>query len=306
MPGLRIITPAKINLGLLVLNKRSDGYHNIETILIPINLFDELYFSPLKERKIIIKVFKEKIKKEDNLVFKAARIFLENFSLKKGVKIILKKNIPIGCGLGGGSSNAGVTLYGLNILFGKIAKKEELYKLALNIGMDVPFFINPYPAFASGRGEILERINIPKLYFLLYLPKERISTKWAYTNIKLTKHHFSLKILIPLLKKNLYNKALEYIINDFQSLIYEKYMSLRNVINKMEDLNLKPLLTGTGSALYLLVKNKKEQERIKDLLKEKGIEVLKVESFLGRRLMGRTQDFGSCCGGSNPSAPAIF
>jgi 4-diphosphocytidyl-2-C-methyl-D-erythritol kinase len=306
MSGLRIITPAKINLGLFVLNKRSDGYHNIETILIPINLFDEIFLFPIKKSEIIVKVLKERIKKEDNLVFKAAKIFLENFKIKKGVKIIIKKNIPIGKGLGGGSSDAGATLYGLNLLFNRIAQKEELYKLATAIGMDVPFFIDPKPAFAYQRGEVLERIVIPKLYFLLHLPKERISTRWAYEQVKLTKHDFSLKILIPLLRKNLYDKALIYLKNDFQDLICKRYKRIRMVIKKMEDLNLKPLLTGTGSGIYVWVRNKKEQERIKRLLKEKGITVLKVESFLGRRLMGRTQDFGSCCGGSNPPAPAIF
>ncbi len=306
MSGLRIITPAKLNFGLFVLNKRKDGYHNIETILIPINLFDELYFFPLREKKIIIKVFGEKIKREDNLVYKAAKLFFDTFHINKGIKIILKKNIPIGCGLGGGSSDAGATLYFLNKIFDKVAKKKELYKLAEKIGMDVPFFINPKPSFASGRGEILERIKIPKLYFLLYLPKIVISTKWAYNHIKLTKHNFSLKILIPLLRKRLYSKVFEYLKNDFQDLICEEYREIKRIIKKMEDLNLKPILTGTGSGLFIWVKDRKEQKRIKDLLKEKGIEVLAVETFLGRRLMGRTQDFGSCCGGSNPPAPAIF
>lgn len=306
MSGLRVITPAKINFGLLVLNKREDGYHNIETILIPINLFDELYFFPLKEKRIIIKVLGKKIKKEDNLVYKAAKLFFDNFNIKKGVKIILKKNIPIGCGLGGGSSDAGATLYFLNEIFGKVDKRKELYKLAKNIGMDVPFFINPKPSFASGRGEILEKIEIPKLYFLLYLPKIAISTKWAYNHIKLTKHNFSLKILIPLLKKKLYKKVLDYLKNDFQVLICEHYKEIGEIIRKMEELNLKPILTGTGSGIYLWVRDREEQRKVRDLLKEKGIDVLAVESFLGRRLMGRTQDFGSCCGGSNPPAPDIF
>lgn len=306
MSNLRVITPAKINFGLLVLNKREDGYHNIETILIPINLFDELYFSPLKEKKIIIKVFGKKIDKKNNLVYKAAKIFLDTFEIKEGIKIILKKNIPLGSGLGGGSSDAGATLYFLNQIFGKIAKEKELYNLAEKIGMDVPFFINPKPSFAYERGEKLERIKIPKLYFLVYLPKIQIPTKWAYDNIKLTKHNFSLKILIPWLKKKLYKKVLEYLRNDFQDLICEKYKEVKEVIKKMERLNLKPILTGTGSGIFVWVKNKREQREIKDLLKKEGIEVLAVETFLGRRLMGRTQDFGSCCGGSNPPAPAIF
>ncbi len=306
MSNLRVITPAKINFGLFILNKREDGYHNIETILIPINLFDELSFSPLKEKKIIIKVVGKRIKKKDNLVYKAAKLFLDTFNIKKGVRIILKKNIPIGYGLGGGSSDAGATLYFLNELFGKVAQKKELYKLAENIGMDVPFFIDPKPSFASGRGEILEKIKIPKLYFLLYFPKTAISTKWAYNYTKLTKHDFSLKILIPLLKKKQYKKVFKYLKNDFQNLICEHYKEIKEVINKMEELNLTPILTGTGSGIYLWVRDREEQKKVKDLLKEKGIEVLAVESFLGRRLMGRTQDFGSCCGGSNPPAPAIF
>src|SRR5215813_5539309 len=181
---MQVIAPAKINLSLRLLNRRGDGFHEIETLIAPISLCDEI--------KIELRSGKQKItfrcndpsvpKGEGNLVVRAANVFFEATKISSGVSIELKKTIPHGAGLGGGSSDAASTLLALNELFETNLAREALAKMAETIGSDVPFFIFQAAALCKGRGELVSPMKLKeKLSTLLLKPAFVISTAWAYS-----------------------------------------------------------------------------------------------------------------------------
>ncbi len=297
--SISIKTPAKINLGLLVKEKREDGYHNIETILLSISLFDEVLLSLEGEGIEISSSSKDIPKDETNLAYRAADVFLSHLSLKRGVKIHIKKSIPVGRGLGGGSSDAASVLWGLNRLLHNPLKFEELLKLGLLIGSDVPFFLYTGASYATSRGEVLTPLPLPPFSILLYIPPYPISTKWAYTNLNnlgLTNAESSLKIVKEKIEREEWREIGRYLRNSFEDLIFPLHPDLRRMKERFLELGaISAGLSGTGSAVYGLIEKGRE-------IRERGILSLRPVD-LGRRLFGRTQDFGSWKGGSNPPAP---
>ena len=179
MNEISVKAPAKLNLHLQVISKRSDEFHELRTLFTYIDLFDDLFFK-ITDEKVELKEI-EPI--NDNLVLKAADILKKRTKCTKGVQITLQKRIPIQKGLGGGSSDAAATLIALNKLWNLGLTKNELMKLSLELGSDVPFFVFGHNAWAKGRGEILSKIDYKEEWFLLYMPKTQISTKEAYKSI---------------------------------------------------------------------------------------------------------------------------
>jgi 4-diphosphocytidyl-2-C-methyl-D-erythritol kinase len=180
-------SPCKVNLLLNILGKRPDGFHELETIMQPVNLFDEICFE--RGGKGVRLSCSEKSLPIDsrNLAFRAAESFLEAANISGGVEIHLEKKIPLAAGLGGGSGNAATTLLALNELFGQPLTPEGLYEIAAPLGSDVPFFLQNKPALATGRGEKIQPLEgFPALCgkaFLLIHPGFGISTPWAYKNL---------------------------------------------------------------------------------------------------------------------------
>ncbi len=170
---------AKINLALEVMGIK-DGYHMVNNLMIPINLYDEISFEESNDIELVNNTF------SDNIILKAAKLFIEKYNIKSGVKMVLTKNIPSAAGLAGGSSDAAATLRGLDKLFGNIATKEELLELAAMLGSDVPFFIDMKLALCVGRGEIVKPCNIKYSSFdiLLIKPQSGLSTKDVYKAYK--------------------------------------------------------------------------------------------------------------------------
>src|SRR4030067_3671378 len=185
MKSLKLSSYAKINLGLWVLNKRNDGYHNILSIIQAIDLADQIILQKIPSG-IILKSDSKKIpQNKKNLAFKAAKIFLAKTKIKSGVKIFIRKKIPIEAGLGGGSSNAAFVLKGLNRLFGTKISTRKLSKWSEKIGSDVPFFFSSGTAFVRGRGEKVKSVKLPLDYWVaLVKPSFSVSTRWAYSNFK--------------------------------------------------------------------------------------------------------------------------
>ena len=181
-------TPAKVNLFLQVLNKRPDGYHNINSLFQAVSLFDRLTFTPTSSSEITIDSTSQDIGRiEDNLVTKAWRLLRSRFGITTGIAVHLEKNIPIGAGLGGGSADAAATLLAGNILLDLKLSQLELRDLALNLGSDVPFFITGGQAVATGRGESLEETELPTDYWILLVtPRLSISTAESYAGLNLT------------------------------------------------------------------------------------------------------------------------
>ncbi len=170
---------AKINLGLKILNKRDDGFHNIETTLTTMNLADFIRIEEV-DSGIIIDAKGLNIPPEENLCYQTADLFKKKYGVEKGVKIHLIKNIPIGSGLGGGSSDAAAVLKGMRELYALNIADEELMELSKNIGLDVPFFIKGGAAYARGKGDELKFFKLPRMSLIVYYPGYSISTKWAY------------------------------------------------------------------------------------------------------------------------------
>jgi 4-diphosphocytidyl-2-C-methyl-D-erythritol kinase len=279
-----LLAPAKINIGLLVKEKLPSGYHNIETLMVPIKLFDKITITK-KEKEIFFKTNAKELPIDNNLVVKAARLFFEATKINSGINIYLKKNIPIGAGLGGGSSDAASTLLGLNQLFGYPLSFKKLCKLAVNIGMDVPFFLYKSACHAKGRGEILTSFKTPKVYMVLYTPKYGISTKWAYQNVDkrkgagLTDNDFSLMIL----RKRLVNNDLQginaLIVNNFESLVFSKYPDLLEIKNNFLSAGtFAASLSGSGSSLFGLVKQNMIKT-LKNYLRKANIKVVFTETI---------------------------
>ena len=179
--NLSIHAPSKINLHLRVLDRRKDGFHNLESIFMALNFGDTLRFSLLDTEEACEILMDGNIPREKNLIFKAVSLFREYTGFSKSVTIDVYKRIPFGAGLGGGSSDAASTLKALNILGNCRLKDEELHHLALQLGSDVPFFLNPGTAFISGRGEIIEPVETPEgLYIVLVNPGFSINTAEAF------------------------------------------------------------------------------------------------------------------------------
>jgi 4-diphosphocytidyl-2-C-methyl-D-erythritol kinase len=174
----------KVNLLLNILRKREDGFHELETVIHPVGVFDRITFA--RGGSGIQLTCSEPSLPTDprNLAYRAAELFLRAAKAKEGVRIHLEKRIPLAAGLGGGSANAAVTLLGLNELFGQPLAPDKLQLIAAFLGSDVPFFLQSKPALATGRGEQVQRLDsLPALkgtVFLLIHPGFGIATSWAY------------------------------------------------------------------------------------------------------------------------------
>ena len=190
-------SPAKVNLQLRVLGKRVDGYHDILSLMQRITLADEMSFAPTENEILLHCPDSQLPEGEENIVYRAARLFLSKVTQPKGVEITLHKRIPIAAGLGGGSSNAATTLLALNELSSTPLGCQELMALGAGLGADVPFFIYGRTAWASGIGEVLtEAPPLPPLWFVLLNPGFAVSTKRVYgsLNLGLTKEGLSYSI----------------------------------------------------------------------------------------------------------------
>ena len=181
--SLVLESPAKVNLRLEILRKREDGYHELKTIFQKISLNDTLHFSLKKSKGISITTNHPDLPLgKTNLVYRAAHSILRKSNYKGGVAIQVEKRIPLGAGLGGGSSNAATTLKALNQLLETNLSRNELMELGLEIGADVPFFLLKGAALGLGIGERLKKIIVSDLWFVLIYPNLEVSTKWAYQN----------------------------------------------------------------------------------------------------------------------------
>jgi len=253
MYNLYFESHSKINLGLKVLNKRSDGFHNISSIFIQTNFSDKLFFEESEKFQLSCNDGRVPID-NSNTIFKAYQILNQKFKFTNHYKIHLNKSIPIGSGLGGGSSNAACTLSALNNLLNLEILAKDLHKIALDIGSDVPFFLNGGIKLVQGRGEIIKSFKssnqFKNMIFLIVCPKFSISTKWAYKNLKLKKalksdnkeHKFS-----PL-DDGVNWKLFE---NDFELVVKEAYPEIMNIKDTMINNGaLYSSLSGTGSTVF--------------------------------------------------------
>jgi 4-diphosphocytidyl-2-C-methyl-D-erythritol kinase len=186
--GLEKSSFCKVNLLLNVLGKRADGFHELETIMHPLPIFDRLQFEPGRQGIELTCSDPHLPTDSGNLVYRAAESFLRTAGIREGARIHLDKHIPLAAGLGGGSGNAATTLLGLNELFGQPLAQPQLETVAASLGSDIPFFLQSKPAVATGRGERIQSLQpFPVLRaaaFILVHPGFGISTPWAYQQLQ--------------------------------------------------------------------------------------------------------------------------
>lgn len=247
---------AKINLGLEVGPLRQDGYHEMNTIMVPIDLYDELTFD-FKEEEGILLIDNTNINTEDNFVYKAATLFMSELHLEKGLVITLKKNIPSEAGLGGGSADAAATLRGLNRLFRLDMSLAELANMAKKLGSDMPFCVYQTLAYCTGRGEEVEVLDIPykRLDVAIIKPPYGLSTKEVYDGyslgtINVHKEQFE-GIKEGLVKGDL--KLLnENIFNDLEESAFNLKPNLQLLALKIKDMGFVCGMSGSGTALFAI------------------------------------------------------
>ena len=243
----------KINLGLNIVNKRDDGYHDIETAFFPIHLKDSLEIIEKEKFEFSTSGFSIEGEPGKNLCIKAYDLLKKDFPKLPVVQMHLHKVIPMGAGLGGGSSDGAFTLKLLNKKFELSLSEKQLINYSLKLGSDCPFFILNKPCFATGRGEILEQIelDLPDYQFLIVRPPIHISTAWAFSTIKPLKPLKSIKQIIqqaiPTWKTEL--------INDFEKPVFESHPEIKNIKEKLYDAGATyASMSGSGSAVYGIFK----------------------------------------------------
>lgn len=284
--GLLVRAPAKLNLSLLIAGKRSDGFHEIETVMAKIDLYDELFFEPAEKEGIeLVCTGKYDVPEgRENLVYRACSMLYEAAGVRGGVKVTLKKNIPVGSGLGGGSSDAAAALIGLNRFAGFGLGRGDLCELAGRLGSDAAFFLSGPLAICRGRGEKIREVD-GKFSFraILFLPNINVSTKRVYENYVHNQAEYdrlSTEINELIVKKRI-DLVSEMYVNMLECSSFElhrKLGELRSQIEALADGRL--CLSGSGSAMYhILLGGDDEQGRYALTLKEDiGCESVMVNS----------------------------
>jgi 4-diphosphocytidyl-2-C-methyl-D-erythritol kinase len=263
---------AKINLGLMILEKRTDGYHNIETIFHPVDIFDTITLSLSDNKSVAVTCSHPDVPSdESNLCHKAAVLFGESAGIQEGIQIHIKKNIPVGAGLGGGSSDAAAVIRSLSELYGFPLTDKELYSLAVSVGSDVPFFLKPGTAFATGRGEILNYFDLKLPYWIVVaFPNILVNTGWAYKSFRKSESakDIDLKNLVTenLLKPRVWVNSLR---NDFEPHVFSEYPAILHVKERL----LKggadfALLSGSGSSVFGLYQDERFAREIATELRD--------------------------------------
>ncbi|MDA9007737.1 4-(cytidine 5'-diphospho)-2-C-methyl-D-erythritol kinase [Porticoccaceae bacterium] len=252
MISITLPSPAKINLFLHILNRRDDGYHNLQTLFQLLDYGDQLSFTANKNPEINLTSHLDEVKPEDNLVYKAAKALQQATDCQWGCDIDLDKKLPMGAGLGGGSSNAATTLVGLNYLWQCGLTANELANIGCKLGADVPVFIHGMTAFAEGIGEHLTPIERQQNWYLIITPKIKISTKEIFSNSELTRNAQAIKI-----------RALSEVQyrNDCQSVVETLYPQVTQALDWLKPFG-RPLMTGTGASVFCPFDSEEEAKQV--------------------------------------------
>ncbi|MGA3246122.1 MAG: 4-(cytidine 5'-diphospho)-2-C-methyl-D-erythritol kinase [Bacteroidota bacterium] len=250
---MKVRAYAKINLGLHVLGKRSDGYHNIETVFRLIDLYDELEIVQNDQGTYFSSNKPELSNDGTNLCLRAAHLLRDLTGCHMGVEMKLTKRIPIGAGLGGGSSDAAATLKGLTKLWSLDINPEELQTISESLGSDVPFFFTGQTAHATGRGEVLESFALPLPYSILVAtPPIHVSTAWAYSSLRLAENRNQPK-LRDLLSGTIRDTGAlrRELTNDFEETVFRQYPEILRLKETIFSGGAEvALMSGSGSSVF--------------------------------------------------------
>ena len=273
MRSLTLVSPAKLNLYLKIIRRRPDGYHELVTVFHRILLCDRIVLSKRKAGFSLNATSSPPLPLgENNLITRAYRLLQQYFSGLGGVAVHLEKNIPIGGGLGGGSSNAATFLLGMKKLFDLQISFEELVRLGVKLGADVPFFLYGInQAIATSIGEKIEPLpSKTRQSFLLVVSKQGLSTKRVYQNVtapfpvpSLTRVRGVVRLLADLLEKKKFDEAAGLSANDLEEPAFQLRPSLRKIISTLNGLGIKTArMSGSGPTVFAILPHPEEAHRI--------------------------------------------
>ncbi len=276
MDELKLKALAKINIGLDVLRRREDGYHDVRMIMQTVHLYDWLTIRKSKEAGIHLSSNLYYLPvNENNLIYKAADLLIKEFSIEEGLEIELEKHIPVAAGMAGGSTDAAATLYGMNKMFGLGLKMEQLKQRGVRLGADVPYCLMRGTALAEGIGEQLTSLPpMPKCPVLIAKPGISVSTKFVYENLQLDDAtiHPDIDALITDIRK----KDLQGIANDMGNVLesvtipnYPEIETLKETMKQAGALN--AMMSGSGPTVFGLFEDTKSAKRAFTAVKRTGL-----------------------------------
>tara|TARA_B110000046_G_C13008246_1_gene405403 strand:+ start:1948 stop:2814 length:867 start_codon:yes stop_codon:yes gene_type:complete len=254
MPSVTLPSPAKLNLFLHITGRRDNGYHDLQTLFQLLDFGDSLTFTPNNSGEIHLSPQISGVLADDNLIVRAVRLLQQKTHCTKGCDIVLDKVIPMGAGLGGGSSNAATVLVGLNSLWECGLTLDELADIGCELGADVPVFVHGTSAFAEGIGELLTPTQLPKQWYLVITPECQVSTGEIFSHPQLTRNSPPIKI-----------RALsaEQYRNDCQAVVEKLYPAVQKALEWLQDYS-DPLMTGTGASVFSCFENQVEAQQALD------------------------------------------
>lgn len=256
------LSPAKVNLFLKVLSKRDDGYHNIISIVSPVSLYDVIYFENRDDGKINVRDNKNCLPEgRANTIYKAALLLKEKYGVSKGLQIYVEKNIPIGSGLGGPSSNAAAVLRELPKLWGLTVDHTDIMEIGKEIGADVPLFLNDGPCIIRGIGEKVSPIELPRLWYLIIYPDAALKTPDVYggTKIVLTKDENDIK-----LRKNFESvqEVAGILENDLEKVAILMCPKIKTLKERLIEAGaFGALMSGSGSSVFGVFENEEQVKK---------------------------------------------
>jgi 4-diphosphocytidyl-2-C-methyl-D-erythritol kinase len=260
--GLTLRSPAKLNLFLHIVGRRPDGYHLLQSVFQLIDWCDTLTLKPIPENTVRRINPIPGVPAESDLVVRAARLLKEFYQIESGVEISLKKEIPMGAGLGGGSSDAATTLIGLNTLWDLNLDTQTLSKLGLKLGADVPFFIFGKNAFVEGIGELIQEIPLETKEFLVIFPNQGIPTISIFQDPELTRDHAPITIDRFLASPQL-NQS-----NDCQAVAVRICPEVKQALDwiSLAAPGSAPRMSGSGSSVFTVLDPKTDRAKLQNLL----------------------------------------
>lgn len=256
-----VLAPAKLNLFLHVVGRRPDGYHLLQSVFRFVGLYDTLNFDLRADGRIVRDGAHYGLPPDEDLVVRAARALQQATGVQQGVQIHYAKNIPLGAGLGGGSSDAASTLIALNRLWDTKLSRQDLMRLALPLGADVPVFIFGQPAFAEGVGEILSPVTVPECAYLVVQPCQEVATAAIFSAPDLTRNSACIKMSVfadwqrarvglPLGSSRGRPLGSFFGHNDLESVVFGKYPVVRSASEWLLEHGVPSRMTGSGACLF--------------------------------------------------------
>ncbi len=267
---------AKINLALDVLRRRPDGYHDVKMIMQTVDIYDTLTFTVKEEAGIVLKVDNSELSAgKDNLICRAAeRLFAES-GVTKGVEILLTKRIPIAAGMAGGSTDAAATLHGLNELFELGYSLEELQKIGVELGADIPYCLMGGTALSEGIGEVLTRLSSPPQCSLVVAkPEINVSTKFVYENLhaESLSYHPDIDGMIDAVRSGSLNEVADKLGNVLETVTVKKYPVIDEIKVLMKDEGAdNALMSGSGPTVFGIFMNEETANGTAEQIRQRGL-----------------------------------